>query len=545
MSINKTAKGLQVSLDEYRKIHVDGGGACFLDIPSQTVIREGELGKFLAHAQEDLHTRQLLFELVDERGEVLSSSRPLRNKRELPISEIDRLERAIAELKEKLNSSSTLPPKSRVLVEQLSLPDPDSAPEMYRIYGPTSHRRLGVLWGCETASGRSVAPDVAVERLRRRVQAGWWIVMEQLLWLALFALPLFLLAIMAWSLWPTRGDKPAGPRIGDRPEYVRVTTDGVSRQFLRVSVDRPQGLPNTITAWSGRSGVIRCGIAAPVTVAAEERCRFAIVRPGVVRVEWLPTAGDSEINGEFVELRFEEDGTVLTPVDTPIDKPTDKPADKPTDKPADKPTDKPADKAAEKPTDKPTDKPVDKPMDKPADKPTDKPADKPADKPTDKPAEKAAEKPTDKPTDKPVDKPMDKPADKPTDKPTDKPADKPVDKPKDKPADEPTEKPQEKPKDTPKTEPKQPSTPITQEGGLVLALVEDVANQLKLRVQVKDKPMASLEKVEWTIDGKTYKGNPVTFSPERARIEIEVEGLSDGRSLKVKATLRRSFTLDK
>lgn len=516
MSVNATAKGLQVSLDEYRKLHVDGGGACFLDIPSQTVIREGELGKFLAHAQEDTQTRQLLFELVDEGDELLSSSRPLRDKRELPIAEIDRLERAIAELKGKLTSSLTLSPKSKVLIEQLSLPDPDSAPEMYRIYRLGSHRRLGVLWGCEAASGRSVAPDVAVERLRRRVQSGWMMATEQLLWLALFAFPVVLLAVLAWSLWPIQSSPPdkSIPKIADTPPYAPVSTDGVARQFLRVSVDRLKGLPNTIIAWSGRAGFIRCGVAEPVAVAAEERCRFAVVRPGIVRVEWRPTSSESDINGEFVELRFEEDGSVLTPVMPSV---TPGRTTDPLKRPPNSPTIPPIQGPAKSPTKGPAEEPTEKPNKGPSEKPNKGPAENPNNGPAKEPDKGQAEQPKKGPAKEPDKGPAEDPA-----KGTKDPA-------------------IHKPSDTPK----QPVSPITQEGGLALALLEDVGNQVKLRVQVKDKPTALLEKVEWTIDGKAYKGNPITFSPERARIEITVEGLSDGQLLRVKATLRRSFTLDK
>lgn len=514
MPVVTTPRGVRVDPREYKKLHLDGGDDCFLDIPSQAVIRSGELNRFLARAEEEVENGSLRFQLVTDGSEVLSRSKGLSDKREIPFREIEALEAAITTFREKAKTEPDLPPKTIRLIERLMLPDPDSAPELYRVYGPAWNRRLGVVWGCEKSSGSSVAPEVAIERLRRRGQPGWLFIMEQALWLLLLCLPFALAAVLFLYFRPTfeksqakvdqkeeQPDTSVARAQAEIPEQV-LTTETVTRQYLRVRLERSSGLPNRIEAWAELPG--RLSVTAQPSVLADqsEHHWFDVKDGGNVRVEWQPQPVSEGVNGEFVDLVFRNDGSVVLPRAL---RPKDQSRTSPSLVPS-------AGSVGESGA---------------AVSPKDTPSFTPNNNTPESVSQPNSASGNDKPNedgDSKKETPLDQ-----SSSPT---------KPDTLSETSPPQPNASQPTKTPK------ASPIVQEGDLAIELLRVMGDTVTLIATIKGAPQTPLEDVIWVVDDITHNGNPVKVDAKLERIRIKVSGTSGEKKYGATGTLKRSFVLD-
>ncbi len=484
----------------YYKIRsYQGGGEFFQHDNAQLILQY--LGDFLPRATERPAASggtEVLYEHRMSGQDVCHNTAPLDSGVEIPASEIERLQAAIATLKAKETDPATDPGK-RTIIAAFRLPDPRKDPELYRLYGPRNARRLIVLWGVEKEQGTSLAPHDAVKQVPQNTKSSW---LKWLLWVLLALLALLLL----WFLLA----KPDG--------QLNTSSENSS------APNSPEGTspsaplsPNGSTSTSAASRNIASDSSMAKTLEAASN----------------PTEKPTAIPADATTKPTEKPTAIPADATTkPVDKPTAIPADA-TTKPVDKPTVMPAN-AATKPADKPTVM-LANAATKPADKPTVMPANaatKPADKPTVMPAE-AATKPVDKSTVMPADA-----ATKPVDKPTVMPADAiakaepvtPVTKPSTRATPEAAAKPGSPPPD-----PNQPyieivanRTSSTPSQGLVEVDLQAVLHS-------PDGSMQPLGKVtNWQVDHKSERdaaGKPITDSKAPVR-------LGEGQhQVKVTATL--------
>jgi hypothetical protein len=174
----------------YKVRSYHGGGEFFQPENAQVILQS--LGEFLPRAVERAGSDgrlEIFYQHLSNGQDVCSSTAPLDSGVNVPRSEITRLEAAIAQLKAKENDPGTDPTK-REIIRAFRLPSPQKDPELYRLHGSGSNRRLLVLWGVEKEAGSSLSPQEALDRVpQSRTSMPWWV------WLLL---GLLLLALLGW-----------------------------------------------------------------------------------------------------------------------------------------------------------------------------------------------------------------------------------------------------------------------------------------------------------------------------------------------------------
>ena len=179
----------------YKVRSYHGGGEFFQPENAQVILQC--LGEFLPRAVERPGSdgrMEIFYQHLSNGQDVCSRSAPLDSGVNVPKSEITRLEAAISQLKAKENDPATDPTK-REIIRAFRLPSPQKDPELYRLYGSGSNRRLLVLWGVEKEAGSSLSPQEALHRVpQTKSSIPWWY------WLLL---ALLLLALLGWW-WSTQ-----------------------------------------------------------------------------------------------------------------------------------------------------------------------------------------------------------------------------------------------------------------------------------------------------------------------------------------------------
>lgn len=129
------------------------------------------------------------------RQDWLAKARPMKRKGWVPREAVDALAAAVQNFETVCARGSQ---DSRDLRAGFTLPDPEKAPHMYRLYGPRRKPLLTCLWGFEQHKDEtnSVPPARAVELLRKQQVPGWVI-------LALHGVlkPVICLALIGLCAW--------------------------------------------------------------------------------------------------------------------------------------------------------------------------------------------------------------------------------------------------------------------------------------------------------------------------------------------------------
>lgn len=190
-------KGIRLSLKQYSAIKTWQGGGKFWEHDFQLTVRQGALQEFLPRVTDD--GTAVLYEMVVGGGDVVSESVASGGKNKVPAAQIERLRRALSELKAKAEDPHCDANKRR-MIEAFRLPDPIKDAELYRLYGSGRKRRLLVLWGVEKEMGSAIAPMRALDIMP--AEAGG-IVWTKWLWILL---PLLIVAAAALLLRSCGGE---------------------------------------------------------------------------------------------------------------------------------------------------------------------------------------------------------------------------------------------------------------------------------------------------------------------------------------------------
>lgn len=229
----------------YKVRSYHGGGEFFQQENAQLILQC--LGDFLPRATERAGPdgrMEIFYQHLVSGQDVCSRTAPLNSGVNVPASELKRLEAAIAELKAKENDSGTDPTK-REIIRAFRLPSPQKDPELYRLHGSGSNRRLLVLWGVEKEAGSSLSPLEALNQVPQTKRGfPWW------LWLLL---ALLIIALLGW-LW---SNQQANHALGSTdsssgtPITVLIPADG--NKATGTSPNGSTAPPSTLILLPGES----------------------------------------------------------------------------------------------------------------------------------------------------------------------------------------------------------------------------------------------------------------------------------------------------
>jgi hypothetical protein len=210
-------KGIRLSLSHYSAIKTWQGGGKFWEHDFQLTVRQGALQEFLPRVTDE--GAVVLYEQVVDGSEVVSTSVASGGRNKVPAAQIDRLRRALDELKAKAEDPHCDANKRR-MIEAFRLPDPLKDAELYRLYGSGRKKRLLVLWGVEKEAGSAIAPLKALDRMPAEAGGMEW---AKWLWIILLILLLAAGVLLARSC---REEKTGG---GVSPSPITLpSTNGAS-----------------------------------------------------------------------------------------------------------------------------------------------------------------------------------------------------------------------------------------------------------------------------------------------------------------------------
>ena len=190
MSLNiEPKKGIRLTIGQYSAIKTWQGGGKFWEHDFQLTLRQGELQEFLPRVTDE--GGAVLYQQVVDGNEVVSSSLPFSNLDQIPTNQIEKLRRALGELKAKAEDPNCDANKRR-MIEVFRLPDPRKDAELYRYHGSGRKKRLIVLWGVEKEAGSAIAPLKALEKIPNKGQGLEW---KRWIWLLLLLLVVALLSL--------------------------------------------------------------------------------------------------------------------------------------------------------------------------------------------------------------------------------------------------------------------------------------------------------------------------------------------------------------
>ena len=190
MSLNiEPKKGIRLTIGQYSAIKTWQGGGKFWEHDFQLTLRQGELQEFLPRVTDE--GGAVLYQQVVDGNEVVSSSLPFSNLDQIPTNQIEKLRRALGELKAKAEDPNCDANKRR-MIEVFRLPDPRKDAELYRYHGSGRKKRLIVLWGVEKEAGSAIAPLKALEKMPNKGQGLEW---KRWIWLLLLLLVVALLSL--------------------------------------------------------------------------------------------------------------------------------------------------------------------------------------------------------------------------------------------------------------------------------------------------------------------------------------------------------------
>lgn len=200
-------KGIRLTLSQYSAIKTWQGGGKFWEHDFQLTVRQGALQEFLPRVTDE--GAVVLYEQVVDGSEMVSASVESGGKNRVPAAQIDRLRRALVELKAKAEDPHCDANKRR-MIEAFRLPDPLKDSELYRLYGSGRKKRLLVLWGVEKEAGSAIAPLKALDRMPTVAVGQNW---AKWLWLILLFLLLAVavLCVRSCSRGQTGSDQSSTP----------------------------------------------------------------------------------------------------------------------------------------------------------------------------------------------------------------------------------------------------------------------------------------------------------------------------------------------
>ncbi len=158
-------KGLVVDLDAYIRLKTDRNGPDFWFIEYQRILRT-ELAPFLPRMVYDADTNSVTASIVEKGKEKLQDSVPAtKNFTNVPPNELRKLREVLGDFLQKI---SELPTTSNVrrLGEVLTLPDPNKAPELYRLSGVGMNKKLSILWGVAPKDASGLDDTAAMVSIR-------------------------------------------------------------------------------------------------------------------------------------------------------------------------------------------------------------------------------------------------------------------------------------------------------------------------------------------------------------------------------------------
>ena len=210
-------KGIRLTLNQYSAIKTWQGGGKFREHDFQLTVRQGALQEVLPWVTDE--GAVVLYEQLVDGSEMVSASIDSGVRNKVPAAQIDRLRRALNELKAKAEDPHCDANKRR-MIEAFRLPDPLKDPELYRLYGSGRKKRLLVLWGVEKDAGSAIAPLKALDRIPAEAGGMEW---AKWLWIILLILLLAAGVLLARSC---REEKSGG---GVSPSHITVpSTNGAA-----------------------------------------------------------------------------------------------------------------------------------------------------------------------------------------------------------------------------------------------------------------------------------------------------------------------------
>ncbi|HVF70053.1 MAG TPA: OmpA family protein [Chthoniobacterales bacterium] len=281
--IKQTSTGLELRIggDGYRKLKASQQGLFYWDAASQDVLLDS-LDEFLPRVTErqEAGATIALFRKVVEGREVCGTSTALAKDR-LPRELIARLDTAIVRLRE-TGKRPGITPDAKLLIERFTLPDPARVPDFYRTYNSTKGKHLVILWGCEQNSLDSVAPDIAVGKLRKESFLVGWI--KRAKWLML----LLLIGALAWLIfeliqaWPQARIQTSKSNVTPA-EVTRLRFEGSRGRFFELNAPTAQ------------------------TVQASETI-ISQISPEATTAHWLAQNGQEGGNARHIDIAYPNAG---------------------------------------------------------------------------------------------------------------------------------------------------------------------------------------------------------------------------------------------
>jgi len=256
-------KGIRLSLSQYSAIKTWQGGGKFWEHDFQLTVRQGALQEFLPRVTDE--GTAVLYEQVVDGSDVVSGSVASSGQNKVPAAQIDRLRRALGELKAKAEDPHCDANKRR-MIEAFRLPDPLKDAELYRIYGSGRKKRLLVLWGVEKEAGSAIAPLKALDRMTTEAGSMVW---AKWLWLLLLLLSLAAAALFARSC----GGEKRGAGVSSSVTPVPYTNEVVGTNQTSKSLNTTPASDNSQSAEtqggdSARRPVVTVGRSEPTATGS-------------------------------------------------------------------------------------------------------------------------------------------------------------------------------------------------------------------------------------------------------------------------------------
>jgi hypothetical protein len=252
MSLNiEPKKGIRLTIGQYSAIKTWQGGGKFWEHDFQLTLRQGELQEFLPRVTDE--GGAVLYQQVVDGNEVVSSSLPFSNLDQIPPKQIEKLRRALSELKAKAEDPNCDANKRR-MIEVFRLPDPRKDAELYRYHGSGRKKRLIVLWGVEKEAGSAIAPLKALEKMPSNGQGLEW---KRWIWPLLLLLVIALLSLfflLNRSKQTVPNSTESSPNPNGTPNSTESSPNPNGTPNSTESSPNPSGTPNSTESSPNPSG---------------------------------------------------------------------------------------------------------------------------------------------------------------------------------------------------------------------------------------------------------------------------------------------------
>ena len=238
MSMNIVrGKGILIDMRDYVQLRASIGGSSFWEPDYQHLLIR-KLAPFLPRMEYDREKQTVLVSMVIDGVEQMSRSRGIGTPPLLPKKELNKLKECLAALRAEVESVDA-DPSIKKIIQAFQIPDPSTAPEMYRIYGKN---QLAIIWGMERMGSNSISVvDKEIEEklpLPKPENSIW----GKTMWGLLAVLVLGGLCCLAYPYMT----KPSQPIVDEDP------WDAVRR--AREAADRANAFAEEAEALASKSG---------------------------------------------------------------------------------------------------------------------------------------------------------------------------------------------------------------------------------------------------------------------------------------------------